>query len=143
MRVERSVKILMSFKDKFYRFMAGRYGTDDLSKFILGSAVALMVLNLLVRVPLLNTLVVVLLILVYVRMFSTNIQKRYAENMKYLEIKNRLLGKLKKTESQAQDLKTHHIYRCPGCGQKIRVPRGKGMIMITCPKCKKEFRKKS
>ena len=86
---------------------------------------------------------VVLLILVYVRMFSTNIQKRYAENMKYLEIKNRLLGKLKKTESQAQDLKTHHIYRCPGCGQKIRVPRGKGMIMITCPKCKKEFRKKS
>ena len=123
--------------------MAGRYGTDDLSKFMLGSAVALMILNLLIRVPLLNTLVVVLLVLVYVRMFSTNIQKRYAENMKYLELKNRLFGRLKKTGSQAQDLKTHHIYRCPKCSQKIRVPKGKGMIVITCPKCGNEFRKKS
>ena len=133
----------MNLKDRFYRFMTGRYGTDDLSKFMLGSAVVLMVLNLLIRVPVLNTLVDVLLILVYVRMFSTNIQKRYAENTKYLELKNRFLGMFQKNRSRAEELKTHHIYRCPKCSQKIRVPRGTGTIMITCPKCRHEFKKKS
>ena len=54
----------MSLKDRFYRFMQGRYGTDDLSKFMLGAAVAVMLLNLFLRIHLLNTLVVVLLVLV-------------------------------------------------------------------------------
>ena len=73
-------------REKFSRFMMGRYGTDDYSKFLLGSAVALMVLNLFLRIGLLNTVVMVLLIYVYIRMFSKNIQKRYEENQKYLHI---------------------------------------------------------
>ena len=133
----------MSLKDRFYRFMQGRYGTDDLSKFMLGAAVAVMLLNLFLRIHLLNTLVVVLLVLVYVRMFSTNIQKRYAENMKFLAMKDRLKGSFAANRSGAEDSATHHIYRCPKCGQKIRVPKGKGMIVITCPKCSHEFRKRS
>lgn len=123
--------------------MIGRYGTDDLSKFMLGSAVGLMLINLIVRIRLFNTLVLLLLILVYVRMFSKNIQKRYQENLKYLDYQNRFFRIFRKQKQTAQDLKTNHIYKCPNCKQKIRIPRGKGKIVITCPKCKTEFTKKS
>ena len=35
------------------------------------------------------------------------------------------------------------FYRCPKCGQQLRVPRGRGKISITCPKCGNQFIKKS
>ena len=123
--------------------MMGRYGTDEFSKFVLGLAVAVMVLNLFLRIGLLNTLVLVLLVYVYFRMFSRNIQKRYEENVKYLQMKGRIVSVFQKEKRMAQDRKVNHIYKCPSCKQKIRVPRGKGKICITCPKCRHEFVKKS
>ena len=130
-------------KEKFSRFMMGRYGTDEFSKFILGLAVAVMVLNLFLRIGLLNTVVLVLLIYVYVRMFSKNIQKRYEENMKFLQMRGRITSFFQKEKRMAADRKVNHIYKCPSCKQKIRVPKGKGKICITCPKCRTEFTKKS
>ncbi len=130
-------------RERFTRFMMGRYGTDEFSKFLLGAAVVLMVLNLFLRFGLLNTLVLVLLIYVYFRMFSRNVQKRYQENMKYLQIKGRITSFFQKEKRMAGDRKVNHIYKCPNCKQKIRVPRGKGKICITCPKCRTEFTKKS
>ena len=100
-------------REKFTRFMMGRYGTDDYSKFILGSAVAVMVLNLFLRIGLLNTVVLALLVYVYFRMFSKNIQKRYAENMKYLQLKNKFFSFFQKEKRMAEDRKTNHIYKCP------------------------------
>lgn len=130
-------------REKFVRFMSGRYGADDYSKFLLGAAVVLMVLNLFFRVPIVNLLVLALLAYVYFRMFSKNIQKRYGENVKYLQLKDRFFGFFRKERRMAQDRKVNHIYKCPKCKQKIRVPRGKGKICITCPKCGTEFVKKS
>lgn len=130
-------------RDKLILFMTGRYGTDEYSKFLLGTAVALMVLNLFLRIGIINGAVILLLVYVYFRMFSKNIQKRYAENAKYLQLKGRLFGFFRKEKNRARDLKTHHIYKCPNCKQKIRIPRGKGKICITCPKCGTEFIKKS
>lgn len=83
-------------KEKFMRFMMGRYGADDYSKFLLGLSVALMVLNLFLRIPFLNIAIFAVLVYVYVRMFSKNIQKRYAENMKYLDLKGRFFGYFQK-----------------------------------------------
>ena len=130
-------------KEKFYRFMIGRYGTDALSKFMMGVAVAVMLVNLFIRSEILNIVVAGILVLVYMRVFSTNIQKRYNENVKYLTYQNRVTGYFLKQKRMLEDRRVNHIYRCPGCGQKIRIPRGKGRIMITCPKCRREFQKKS
>ena len=130
-------------REKFTEFMVGRYGTDDYSKFLLGSAVTVMVINLLLRVGLLNLLVLVLLAYVYVRMFSKNIQKRYEENSKYLELKRRVTASFGKEKRRMEDRRVNHIYTCPSCKQKIRIPRGKGKTCITCPKCRTEFTKKS
>ena len=130
-------------KDRFNRFMIGRYGADALSRFMMGLSVALMAINLFVRVRVLNMAVVALIVLIYYRMFSTNIQKRYSENMKYLAWQDKVLGFFRKQKYRLSDRRVNHIYRCPGCGQKIRIPRGKGRIVVTCPKCRHEFQKKS
>ena len=83
------------------------------------------------------------MIYVYFRMFSKDHQKRYQENVKFLETKNKFLKKVRSEKAIMKQRKTHHIYKCPTCRQKIRIPKGKGRICITCPKCKTEFTKTS
>ena len=123
--------------------MAGRYGADELSRVMMFAAVAVMLINLFVRLEILNIVVVALIVIIYLRMFSKNIQKRYEENCKYYALKQRVLGFFGKQKNTAQDLKTNHIWKCPNCGQKIRIPRGRGKVIVTCPKCRHEFTKKS
>ncbi len=130
-------------REKIQRFMMGRYGTDNFSKFLLIVWIVLWVIDLFINSTILSLLSIALLVYVYYRMFSRNIQKRYQENIKYLNMKNKILYKFRSEQSMMKDRKTHHIYKCPTCRQKIRIPRGKGRICITCPKCKTEFTKTS
>ena len=117
------------------RFMAGRYGTDKLNTAILTLGVAVCLLGmfpLFVPVRLfLSTASWVLMFWAIFRMLSRNTYKRYQENRKFL----RLTEQLKDRQ--------HRYYTCPRCRQPVRVPRGKGKIAITCPKCKEKFIKKT
>lgn len=133
----------MNWRDRLNQFMYGRYGQDQFSRFLLAVAFVLLILSLFVRIPGGSLLVLLLLGYVYFRMLSRNISARYAENEKYLRTKEQVLGFFRGKKNHAEDLKANHIYRCPKCGQKIRIPRGKGMIEITCPKCRTRFRKRS
>lgn len=130
-------------KEKFYRFMAGRYGTDELSKFLVGVGMVLIILNILTRMKIFNLLFWVCLIYSYFRMFSKNHSARYAENQKFLAFRNRLRYKVDNHKKLREQKKIYHIYSCPYCKQKIRIPKGKGTIIVTCPKCKQEFGKRS
>ncbi len=134
-------------KEKIGRFMAGRYGNDKLNQFMMAVFLGCAVLNLFVRnayvSTVLNSWEFLLILLVYVRMFSRNISKRYAENQKYLALENRLRRFFGQKRYLMQQRKEYHIYKCPGCKQKIRIPRGKGKISIRCPKCGEEFIKNS
>ena len=133
----------MNWRDRFNRFMYGRYGQDEMSRFLLVAALILLILDMLFHVPGFGVIVLLILVYNYYRMFSRNISARYAENQKYLQMKDRVLGFLRGKKGRAEDLKQNHIYKCPKCSQKIRIPRGKGMIEITCPKCRTKFRKRS
>jgi magnesium-transporting ATPase (P-type) len=130
-------------KERMQRFMAGRYGNDQLNQFIFIVAIISMVLEIITRQSLFYTLTLVLLILAYVRVFSRNINKRYEENMKFLQRKDAILNKFRKQKYYAAQRRNYHIYTCPQCKQKIRIPKGKGKISITCPKCRTSFIKKS
>ena len=130
-------------KERMQRFMAGRYGNDQLNQFIFIVAIICMVLEIITRQSLFYTLTLVLLILAYVRVFSRNINKRYEENMKFLQRKDAILNKFRKQKYYAAQRRNYHIYTCPQCKQKIRIPKGKGKISITCPKCRTSFIKKS
>ena len=130
-------------KERMQRFMAGRYGNDQLNQFIFIVAIISMVLEIITRQSLFYTLTLVLLILAYVRVFSRNINKRYEENMKFLQKKDAILNKFRKQKYYAAQRRNFHIYTCPQCKQKIRIPKGKGKISITCPKCRTSFIKRS
>lgn len=128
---------------RFEEFMSGRYGADELSRVMLGSVLVLLVINMFTGLGVLYLLALVLLVLCYYRMLSRNYVKRSAENEKYLGILNTVTGRFRKFGKRVAQSKDFHIYKCPSCGQKIRIPRGKGKICITCPKCRTEFQKRS
>lgn len=135
-------------KDKFIKFMQGRYGVDQFAKFTMGVALVTIVLAMFTRRgsvagSILDTVGLAAIIYTYIRIFSRNIQKRYQENQKYLAKTSALRVRFQKEKNLMAQRKTHHIYSCPGCGQKIRIPRGKGKIEIECPKCHTKFVKRS
>lgn len=121
------------------RFMQGRYGADKFSQFITIVALVLLVINIFLRVPVIGFICLALLVYTYFRMFSKNISARYKENQKYMQITGGIRQKFK----NVGQLGKYHIYKCPSCSQKIRIPRGKGKIEVTCPKCRTKFVKKS
>lgn len=129
-------------KEKFMRFMYGRYGVDTLGKYSLGAGLATMVLSIVFDSYTLSLLSWFFIILTYFRMFSRNLYKRSSENQTFLNKTYKLRTWFGKQKNMMAQRKTHHIYRCPGCKQKIRVPRGKGRIEIRCPKCHTTFIKK-
>jgi len=126
---------MKGFSNFFRRFMQGRYGTDKLNMAILGAGLILSLLVIFIRLPVLDLVLTVLsyvlMFLAIFRTFSRNTYKRYQENKKYL----RFLDRLKDRQ--------HRYFDCPRCRQPVRVPRGKGKIAITCPKCKEKFIKKT
>ena len=136
----------MRFRERMTRFMQGRYGTDALSKFLLGVVFGLLILSVFTRGVLHSVLYwmsLAGLVYSYLRMFSRNYNKRYAENQWFLQKSAKFRWWLSNEKKMMTQRKTHHIYRCPSCRQKIRIPRGKGKIEICCPKCRTRFIKRS
>lgn len=137
----------MNWRDKFTNFMYGRYGIDQLSRFMLIVTFILCILSIFIRTHLLSILILALIIIIYYRMFSKNIYKRAAENEKYLGFINRFKGKTyagaANYSKNAEQRKYYKFFKCPGCSQKIRIPKGHGKIEIRCPKCNTKFIRRS
>ena len=116
-------------------FMQGRYGTDKLNTAILIAGVVACLLSALIPFALFDLLMTLvsyaLMGWAIFRMLSRNTYRRYEENRKYL----RFVERIKDRE--------HKYFDCPRCRQAVRVPRGKGKIAITCPKCKEKFIRKT
>ena len=125
------------------QFMQGRYGADQMGQMLSAVSMVFLIISLFSRNQAWFLLAVIGIVYNYFRMFSKNISKRYAENQKYLKMTVGIRRKLASWKSQLAQRKIDHIYRCPGCKQKIRVPRGRGKIEIRCPKCNTRFVKKS
>ena len=123
--------------------MIGRYGTDGLNQFLSFASIVMLLLSLLTRFSLFTWVGAVLLVLCYYRSLSRNISKRTDENYRYYAIKDRVDSKFRGLKEQWTNRRVYHYYRCPQCRQKLRVPRGRGRIQISCPRCGTQFIKKS
>lgn len=119
----------------FGRFMQGRYGADKLNMALVWVAFGGYILSLLIPSAVIKLVLIMLsyglIAWAFFRMLSRNTYKRYQENRKYLQF----VEKLKDRQ--------HRYYDCPRCRQPVRVPRGKGKIAITCPKCREKFIRKT
>lgn len=130
-------------KEKFLRFMYGRYGIDTFGRFLLGSALVCYLLYMFIGKNPLYLLALILLCYSYFRIFSKNIYKRSSENQLFLKKTAGIRRVWASKKYQFQQMRAFHIYKCPTCKQKIRIPRGKGRIEIRCPKCNSTFIKHS
>lgn len=129
----------MRFRDKFVRFMYGRYGTDALHKFLTVIFFALWVVNLFFNNIILYTITLGLLLWQMLRVFSRNHAARQRENLAYLKIKNTVSGAFKKTRMRIKDGKSFCYRTCPDCKATLRLPRRKGRHTAKCPRCGREF----
>ena len=130
-------------REKLRQFMIGRYGTDGLNQFLSIASLVLLLIAIISRVNLFTYLGAALLILCIRDRFSRNISKRTEENYRYYAVKDRIRSKFSSLRDQWNNRKLYHYYRCPQCRQKLRVPRGRGRIQISCPRCGTQFIKKS
>lgn len=116
-------------------FMSGRYGSDRLNMVILFTGLLASILSSLFARSVVGTvfwfLSYALMIWAIFRALSRNTYKRYQENRKFLLIFDRLKDR------------NNRYFDCPKCRQTVRVPRGKGKISITCPRCKEKFVRKT
>lgn len=132
----------------FRRFMMGRYGNDHLN-------LALIIISLLLGIvtffthgiaDLVCSLFQFVLLAVWaMRAFSRNIYKRRSENNAFLRFWTAFKEKCRPIKAFFARLadRKHKYFKCPKCHSRLRVPRGRGSITVTCPRCKNVFDKKS
>ena len=124
-----------NFVNGIQRFMMGRYGHDRLNLALLILGVVLSIVSMFVRnkpvLLILNLGSYALLFVALFRCFSRSTYKRYNENRRFLLMIDRIKDR------------ANRYYICPKCRQTVRVPRGKGKIAITCPRCREKFVKKT
>ena len=129
-------------RDWFRRLMMGRYGVDQLTWVLLVLSLLLSLCGSIFRVRLLGILCWAVLVVCYLRIFSRNIYARQLENQRFMQFWRKLKNGRSKRPSREQR-KNYKVFSCPTCKQKLRVPRGKGKISISCPKCGRSFIKKT
>ncbi|KJS82228.1 MAG: Zn-finger containing protein [Peptococcaceae bacterium BICA1-8] len=125
------------------KFMMERYGVDQLSMALVIVSVLLALIAQFTSRPLIAFISYIPLGICIYRMLSKNIAKRSMENYKFFMLISPLYSWFKKTQSRIKTLKTHRYFRCPNCKVTLRLPKGKGEIIITCPKCKNKFEKET
>lgn len=121
--------------------MRGRYGImDSLNKFLMTCGLLLIFLTLFIHTSWLNLLGILLLLVAYGRILSRKIYQRAHENTQFQQRTAWLTKPLRRHYHEWQQRKYYRFFTCKNCHQQIRIPRGKGQLKITCPKCRYQFR---
>ena len=140
-------------KQSLRSFMNGRNGADHLSMallwtglicYLLGSILgSVQVLAFALIGMLLNLLGFAAYVLCVFRMFSRNLDKRRAENRRYVTMAEKKKTERRQAKVRFQNRKTYKYFKCPGCKAWLRLSRGKGVVTITCSRCHTSFTQKA
>lgn len=130
------------FRNALQRFLYGRYGSDQLNLFLMVSYLVLLLLSVLPGLGILEFVSFALVAVTLFRTLSRNLPARRAENAKFLKLVGPVTRWYRLQRTILRD-KEHRYFKCPNCGQQLRVPRGKGKISVNCRSCGSRFEKKS
>ena len=140
----------MNIRERIQRFMQGRNGFDQFSRALSFAALIALILAVILQSAgagiaggVFWWVALALMAVCYWRMLSKNVTQRYRENVKYLNLHDTVKGFFRREFSHVKQLKFHRFFKCPGCGQCVRTPRGKGKIRVICPKCGTSFIRRS
>lgn len=134
---------MQKFRNTLYKIMYGRYGADEFSKFLLFFSIILFFLSSLTGLYIAYIIAMLLAIYNIFRCYSKDFSKRRKELDLYLFYKNKFVSKFSLQRRKWRERKTHSFFSCPTCQTVVRVPKGRGKIEITCPKCNTSFIKKT
>ena len=129
-------------REKLARFMIGRNGSDQLTRFISIVVCLALVLSLFLNSDAqlaIWFLAIVGAIYVYFRVFSRNVAKRRQENANFLRATASVRGYFRGLRERWVQRRDYRFFRCPSCRTLLRVPRGKGKIRVVCRKCRTSF----
>lgn len=129
--------------NKFKKFMEGRYGADELNLFLITLALIFKILASVKGIRFLDSICLFMLVISIFRAYSKNIYKRKIENNSFLGLVKVPRKKYNNLVTRIKNRKVYKYMKCENCHQTLRVPRGKGKIMVTCPKCKHKMEVRS
>ena len=131
----------MNIRDKLNNLLQGRYGNDELNRFLLILYIILIAAYLFTGFFWLNLLSFIVAVIFLFRSFSKNYAQRSSENKSFLKFTEPVRRKFSEIRNSVKS--GYRIFTCPQCSQKVRVPKGKGRIRVTCSKCGNRFEAKS
>lgn len=123
------------------KFMYGRYGVDALSMTVIIFGFLISLVSPYFEIP--SIISMIIFVYAYYRVLSKNINKRYTENQKFLKLVKPITKWFKKFKMRMDGRKDYKYFKCKNCKQEIKIPKGKGKIRVTCPKCGEKTVKKS
>lgn len=135
--------ILYRMRLRMSQFLYGRNGQDDISNACYLTGLVLFILSLITKQTVIYSIALIIWGYSIFRIFSKNIIRRQAENVWYLRKKEEVTKWWRFQGKRRSDRKISKYYRCKECKQMIRVPRGRGKIEITCPRCQNRFIKRT
>lgn len=128
-----------NLKYKIACWMQGRYGTDELNSALFVFFLVFWVISLITGKSLFYLIGTLGLVYSLYRSFSRDHLKRSEERLWYLKKIESIKRWFRQLKQRWQQRNTHKFFRCKQCGALIRVPKGKGQVEITCPKCGNKF----
>lgn len=133
----------MQVIQKMLFYMNGRYGMDEFSKVLMVAGLVINIVSNFFGGWILNMLGIALIAYGILRVLSKEKTNRYKEFTHYIKLKQKVMMSGQKLKNKKAQYKVYKFYKCSSCKQKVRVPRGRGKVKITCPSCQNQFVKKT
>ena len=136
-------QFLTNMINRYQRFMYGRYGNDELNFVLILFGLLLSLISNFDKLWYLYFLSAVPVTVALLRALSRNTNARYNERLRFIAVISVFKNKYIKIRSRYRDRQTHKFFICKKCKATLRLPKGRGKIKITCPKCGNTMIKKT